>query len=379
MVCCDKGRKLTEMPTQSAASNKHHVYMVSGNESYLEELSNVISPYYHARAFADTSELIDELFSGLPKTLIIDATQSGTSALRFISAVRVNFDSKQLPIIFTVMGAQESWITEANKVTGLKCLEKPYQTSQLLSTISDQINAHTESQWDEIEPVQQQALKKTLSFFNSIAGKIMSGEAVEYSELTDSCEPPVEAVSNKNYQDILRSIREHDNYTYVHSMRAATFLCAFGQSIGIPDSDLLTLSTGGLMLDVGKNYIPYELLNKSTPLEAHEYEVIKEHVLYGASFLNQMDDIPKGVSIIAEQHHEKIDGTGYPHNLKGSQLNNLARMAAIVDIFCALTDRRTYKQALSPQKALATMVGMEGHLDRRLLMSFGEMLLADHP
>jgi HD-GYP domain-containing protein (c-di-GMP phosphodiesterase class II) len=157
-------------------------------------------------------------------------------------------------------------------------------------------------------------------------------------------------------------------------MRAATFLCMFGQSIGVSGQDLKTLTTGGLLLDVGKSYIPYELLNKLGPLAPGEYNIIKDHVMYGVSFLNQIKGLPKGVSVIAEQHHEKIDGTGYPNNLTGIELNNLARMAAIVDVFCALTDRRTYKQAMEPDKALATMFAMEGHLDHRLLQFFSKSL-----
>lgn len=364
------------MDTQPIETDKHQVFMVSSSDKYLDELSGVINPYYDARSFSDTSQLIDELFNGLPKVLIIDATLSGTSALRFITTVRISFNSDELPIIFTVMAAQESWITEASKVTGLHCLVKPYQPSDLLDTISNQINVAIEARWDHIEPIQQQALKQTLAFFNSIADKVMSGDMVPYKDVAYACKPLIKAVENKNFQDILQHVREHDNYTYVHSMRCATFLCIFGQFIGLKGRDLQTLTTGGLLLDVGKTYIPYELLNKPSALHMDEYEIIKQHVMYGVSFLNQIEDLPKGVSIIAEQHHEKIDGTGYPYGLKGHDLNNLARMAAIVDVFCALTDRRSYRKPMGPRKALATMIGMAGHLDRRLLNYFKAMLMS---
>ncbi len=360
---------------QQDAGHKHQVYMVSGNDKFLSGLLIALSPFYHARSFNDTEELFDELFTSLPKTLIVDATLSGTSALRFITALRINFSSDQLPIIFTVMSAQESWINEASKISGLKCLERPFQTDQLLRTVTQQVNAHTEAQWDAIEPVQRQALKQTLAFYNSIADKVMNGEIFEFQDVTNSCESLIEAVDNRNYKDILRALREHDDYTYVHSMRAATFLCAFGQAVGFTGDELNTLTTGGLLLDVGKTYIPYNLLNKKEPLDEEEYNIIKKHVEYGASFLNQVDDLPSGVSIIAAQHHEKIDGTGYPHGLECMKFDRLARMAAIVDVFCAMTDRRTYKAAFSPQKTLAQMAAMEGHLDRRLLLKFGEMLL----
>lgn len=370
-----KGDVLNTNNFQQDGASKHQVYMVSSNDKYLSGLSNALSPFYHARTFNNTDELFDELFKSLPKTLIIDATLTGTSALRFITALRINFSGDQLPIIFTVMSAQESWINEANKISGLKCLERPFQIDQLLRTVTQQVNAHTEAQWDNIEPIQRQALQQTLAFYNSIAEKVMNGEIFEFQEVTDSCNSLIEAVDNKNYHDILRALREHDDYTYVHSMRAATFLCAFGQAVGFKGDELNTLTTGGLLLDVGKTYIPYALLNKKDPLDDKEYQIIKKHVEYGIRFLNNVKDLPAGVAIIAAQHHEKIDGTGYPHGIEGLEFDKLARMSAIVDVFCAMTDHRIYKTAFSPEKTLANMASMEGHLDRRLLLKFGEMLL----
>jgi HD-GYP domain-containing protein (c-di-GMP phosphodiesterase class II) len=79
--------------------------------------------------------------------------------------------------------------------------------------------------------------------------------------------------------------------------------------------------------------------------------------------------------IIAGQHHEKIDGTGYPLGLAGSDLNQLARMATIIDIFSALTDRRVYKPPMEAEKALSIMNKMEGHVDMGFLAVFKEMLL----
>ena len=94
-------------------------------------------------------------------------------------------------------------------------------------------------------------------------------------------------------------------------------------------------------------------------------------------YLSKCPGLPKGVSLIAGQHHEKLDGTGYPHGLKGDEINNLARMASIVDVFSALTDRRVYKPPMAPEEAFGLMSNqMVGHLDQGLLGQFREMLLA---
>ena len=204
---------------------------------------------------------------------------------------------------------------------------------------------------------------------------IIDGEPLDYNNMAESCKPLVEAVKNQNYHELLRGLRDYDNYSYVHSMRVATFLSLFADAIGIRGEDHMTLTTGGLLHDVGKMLLPYELLNKSGRLNEYEFETLKCHVAYSVDFLYHTKGLPKGVSIIAGQHHEKLDGTGYPHGLSGGKLNQLARMATIIDIFSAMTDRRTYRESMQPEQAIALMSEMTGHLDHKLLSTFREMLL----
>jgi putative nucleotidyltransferase with HDIG domain len=166
-----------------------------------------------------------------------------------------------------------------------------------------------------------------------------------------------------------------DNYSYVHSLRVATFLSLFGNVLSIKGDDLMTLSSGGLLHDVGKMYIPHEVLNKPGKLTEEEFATMKSHVIHSIEFLNKSPELPKGVIIIAGQHHEKLDGTGYPLGLKGAELNELARMASIIDIFSAITDRRVYKEPVPPDQALKIMGNMKDHLDQNFLAAFREMLL----
>jgi HD-GYP domain-containing protein (c-di-GMP phosphodiesterase class II) len=94
------------------------------------------------------------------------------------------------------------------------------------------------------------------------------------------------------------------------------------------------------------------------------------------AYLHSCHDLPKGIITIAEQHHEKLDGSGYPHGLAGNDLNRLARIASIVDVFSALTDRRVYKPPMEAETALNLMVErMASELDIKLLSLFRQMLL----
>ena len=156
----------------------------------------------------------------------------------------------------------------------------------------------------------------------------------------------------------------------------ATLLSLFGSAAGVKGDELLTLASGGLLHDAGKMSIPHDVLNKPGKLDEAEFIVMKSHVPETIKFLCGNPEIPKAVLDIASQHHEKINGTGYPNGLKGSELNELARMASIVDVFSALTDRRVYKPPMEPEKAIKIMTEeMTTHLDQNFLRLFQAMLL----
>ncbi|HEY4044853.1 MAG TPA: HD domain-containing phosphohydrolase, partial [Rhodopila sp.] len=227
-----------------------------------------------------------------------------------------------------------------------------------------------------LQPLQKQALTDSLRLFNSISSVIGEGQPVPYKAAGDACRPLVDLVANNDFKSVLQGVKEHDNYSFVHSMRVATYLALFGFNLGLSKDEQLLLATGGLLHDVGKMSISHEVLNKPGQLNPAELAVMKGHVAASITYLERCDDLPKGIITIAAQHHEKLDGTGYPHGLAGNQLNRLARIASIVDVFSALTDRRVYKQAIEPETALTIMVDEMGtELDVKLLGLFRQMLL----
>jgi putative nucleotidyltransferase with HDIG domain len=252
----------------------------------------------------------------------------------------------------------------------------PCSRGALISIISGLLNRRVQHQWKTLHAVQRQALTGTLELFNEIANGISSGKPILYRTVSSACEPLVEAIANNEFKGILRGVRDHDNYSYAHSMRVATYLALFGFNLRLPKDEQIILASGGLLHDVGKMSIPHEVLNKPGRLTPAEFEVMKGHVTASVTYLQRCPDLPKGIVTIAAQHHEKLDGTGYPAGLAGNKLNRLARMASIVDVFSALTDRRVYKPLMEAETALNLMVDeMASHLDIKLLGMFRQMLL----
>ena len=356
-------------------SRKPLVYVIGGNDEYREELVQSLGGMYVVKAFKNTTEAQFACSAAIPVALIIDEVVPPRGGAGFIAAIRAGEATRHIPVVFTATKKNAEAMAEARSSGGVVVLAKPYWRSALLQAMSQGVNLGVEAEWEKIEPKQRLALKNTVASFNQIAKLIETGAPLPFGEIQDSCGPLVEAVASDNYKDILRGVQNHDNYSYVHSLRVATFLGLFGNVLGIKGDDLTTLTTGGLLHDIGKIAIPSEVLNKPGKLTDDEFSVMKSHVTFTIDHLDQSVDIPRGVVIIASQHHEKLDGSGYPNGLQGSELNQLARMASIIDIFGAITDRRVYKDPVAPERALDIMGNMTAQLDQPLLSVFREMLL----
>ncbi|MDV7341612.1 HD domain-containing phosphohydrolase [Terasakiella sp. A23] len=357
-------------------ANKTDIFIVSGNAKHLHDVSTALKSFYIVHPFNDVGQLSEALSAFHPTAIIIDEDIRPTGGLAILQQLRRTPSLSLIPVVFTAKKSSLEQIQMSKTLPLVRTLVKPYRFSALLKAISDQVNAHVEAQWEMMEPTQKAALENTLSSFNSVADLIAEGKELPYDEIQDSCEPLVEAVQSGNFKDLLQGVKGHDNYSYVHSLRVATFLSLFGDHVGIKGNDMSILATGGVLHDVGKMMIPHQVLNKPGRLDDDELVVMRSHVTETIDFLENTVGLPRGVTIIASQHHEKIDGTGYPYGLKGKELNELARMAAIIDIFSALTDRRVYKDPMSPVQAMDIMEDMgPSHLDQHFLLAFKELLL----
>ncbi|WP_118183591.1 HD-GYP domain-containing protein [Paraburkholderia phosphatilytica] len=164
-------------------------------------------------------------------------------------------------------------------------------------------------------------------------------------------------------------LKSHDDYTYLHSVAVCTMMVALGRQLGMDEQAVRLAGHGGLMHDIGKAMMPLDVLNKPGRLTDHEFDVIKRHPLAGAGMLVDSNAAPE-VQDVALHHHEKVDGSGYPHRLAGEDISLLARMGAICDVYDAVTSNRAYKQAWDPAHAMRQMAKWQGHFDKRVFNAF---------
>ncbi len=160
---------------------------------------------------------------------------------------------------------------------------------------------------------------------------------------------------NPNALMCMTKIREKDTYLLEHSLNVAILLANFGAYLELPESKIQELTLSGFLHDIGKIKIPDEILHKPGRLTEQEMTVMRDHVYYGIKVLKEMG-IPESIIRTVSEHHERLDGYGYPDGLRGDELSLFGRMICIVDTYDAITADRCYKAGMSSKKALQILL-----------------------
>lgn len=190
------------------------------------------------------------------------------------------------------------------------------------------------------------------------------------------CEPVVDNILDAMFSFPsamlpLAQVKSRDEYTFQHSVSVAALAVAFGRVLGLPRDEIRELSLGGLLHDVGKARVPGRILNKPGKLDDAEFAVMKGHVVSTAELLGSVKGISEIALNAAAQHHERYDGTGYPHGLKGDEISLHGQMLAIVDVYDAITSIRVYHNGMPPTEALRKLFEWGGsHFNPRLVEAF---------
>ncbi len=171
-------------------------------------------------------------------------------------------------------------------------------------------------------------------------------------------------------------LKSRDESTYLHSLAVSALMVSFGRALGLSEASVRTLAVGGLLHDIGKMAVPVEILSSRKKLSGEELAIVRSHPARGHEMLREFDDVPPLVLEICLHHHERHDGRGYPFGLKGNGIPFAARLAAICDVYEAMTTIRPYKPAWSSTEAIGVMLQSHGQFDPSLLRRFLSMILS---
>lgn len=174
-------------------------------------------------------------------------------------------------------------------------------------------------------------------------------------------------------------LKSKDETTFMHSVSVSGLMTHFGYYLGMDRNTVDLLGISGLLHDIGKVEIPSAILNKAEGLSAGEREIINQHTAFGRDILSRTDEMPDMVIDVCFNHHERMDGGGYPSGRSGKDISLYARIAAICDVYDAVTSVRPYKKPWTANDALTWMLRREGHFDTQLLKKFALCISASLP
>ncbi|KQW41550.1 MULTISPECIES: HD-GYP domain-containing protein [Pseudomonas] len=165
-------------------------------------------------------------------------------------------------------------------------------------------------------------------------------------------------------------LKTADEYTYMHSVAVCGLMIGLARQLDLPPLLVQEAGLAGLLHDVGKMVIPTAILAKPLPLNDQEHTTMRTHPEEGARMLADSRHFTSRVQDVCLHHHEKVDGSGYPHKLCGTQISLFARMAAVCDVYDAVTSDRPYRDRWGPAESIRKMAGWSGHFDQKVFHAF---------
>ncbi|MDT8858677.1 HD-GYP domain-containing protein [Alkalihalobacillus sp. MEB130] len=222
----------------------------------------------------------------------------------------------------------------------------------------------------------RKALKAIKSEFQAISNQVKLKKSLNLDHFEKDFAVIIRAIlsdikNNDNALTLLSDMFVYDSYIFTHSLNVTVYTLGLAVDLGFSDKQLMDIGLGSLLHDVGKMVIPLEILNKPGRLTDEEFQVMQEHSMAGFNILRNIPNLSLLSAHCALQHHERLDGTGYPRGLKHDDIHYYAKMIAIADVFDAVTSHRVYRKPMLPHEGLELLYsGVGNQFDQNLVEAF---------
>ena len=321
------------------------VLLVDDVADNIDILNQVLSPHYRTRIALNGEKALKIAGSANPPDLILlDIMMPGLNGYQVCEQLKRNPDTRAIPVIFVSAMSEVDDERRGLELGAVDYIFKPISPAIVLARVRTHL-----ALYDRNRELERQVRERTAELFNTRQQIIRRlGRAAEF----------------------------RDDDTGNHIIRMSHFCRLIGEAAGLGARSVEILYNAAPMHDVGKIGIPDRILLKPGALDADEWAIMKRHPEIGAQIIGQhSDELLQAARTIALCHHEKWDGSGYPRGLRGEEIPLLGRIAALADVFDALTCARPYKRAWSLEEALAYIEAQAGaHFDPGLIAPFRRAL-----
>lgn len=225
----------------------------------------------------------------------------------------------------------------------------------------------------EVEDERFSQLKQvTLKSMSMVFKSVHDCNGKQLKESLSSVEDMVSyIIESGNVNNSLYDIKTYDNYTYVHSLDTCIMSTFLGLASKLDKWEMKDLAVGAILHDIGKTKIDNAIINKKGKLSQEEYEEMKLHTIYGGEMLKKNFSIPEVAVNIVEQHHERVDGKGYPYGLESCKISKYSKIVCICDVYDAVSNDRAYRNKFKPNDAYELILSGNGtSFDEKMIMNF---------
>lgn len=321
-------------------NEKQTVLIVDDTPDSIEILEGVLNEDYYIKAAKSGKMALKIAEKTCPDIILLDIMMPEMDGYEVCKRLKSNPLTKAIPVIF--ISARGDAINEARgfEIGAVDYIAKPISTSIVLSRVKTHLALYNQNRTLEI-----QVAEKT---------KELTGTRIEI------------------IRRLGMAAEYRDNETGMHIYRVSEFCKIIALNYGFPENEADLLLNVSPMHDVGKIGISDTILQKPGKLTKEEFDIVKKHPLIGASIIGDHNsELLRTARIVALEHHEKWNGSGYPNRLVGEEINIFARITAVADVFDALTSKRPYKEAWKIEDALNYIRSESGeHFDPKVVDAF---------
>jgi len=331
-------------------SDSGSVVIVDDNPNNLQVLSTILQEAgYKVRPALSGEIALRAVDASPPDLILLDIRMPGMDGYQTCEQLKTRPVIRDIPVIFISALNETDDKLAAFRAGGVDYVAKPFQTEEVLARVRAHLQLHR----------MQQRLESMVEARTSelrVANEALSQGQKQYRRMLE-----------QTIQAIAMTIEKRDPYTAGHQVRVAHLATAIAERLAMPAEQLEGLRLGGMIHDIGKIYLPAEILNRPGRLTDTEFALVKTHSEVGRQIVSDVE-FPWPVAAMIHQHHERPDGSGYPQGLKDGEIILEARILAVADVVEAMASHRPYRPAIGMDKALAEIrAGAGSRYDREIV------------
>jgi putative two-component system response regulator len=324
---------MTKIDRQSM-SGQDEILVVDDTLITLNLLTDILSAEgFQVRSVGTGEEALHSVASELPHLILLDVRMPGMDGFEVCRRLKAQEASRQIPVIFISVVTDPDERVKGFGLGAVDFISKPFHREELLA----RVRTHLEFNWLRIK-LEAQVAERT----------------IQLHQLTEELKQSLEKLRKTMggiIQAMALTVESKDPYTAGHQLRVSHLARSIAQEMGLSKDQIEAVRMSGMVHDLGKISFPAQLLSKPTQLSDLEFGLIKVHPQISFDILKDID-FPWPVAQIVFQHHERINGTGYPLGLFGNEIYLEAKILAVADVVEAIASHRPYRPALGIKKAL---------------------------